>query len=102
MGILSQPGRGVPPGLPPPKAVLAQGGPVVLAGQWWTEGKKRVALDRGPHQYTMAHVPFLWEEFASMVGKVQWVVLAYSVAKDLQGLSLIPSRVKDEREWRPW
>ena len=49
----------------------------------------------------MAHVPFLWEEFASMVGKGQWMVFSYSLAKELQGLRLIPLKVKEDRYWQP-
>ena len=49
----------------------------------------------------MAHVPFLWEDFSSMVGKGQWVVFPYSVAKELQGLRLSPLRVKEEIYWQP-
>ena len=52
-----------------------RGPPVVSSRKWWTEGQWRAALDRGPHQSTMAHVPFLREDFASMVGKGKWVVL---------------------------
>ena len=78
-----------------------RGSPVVFSGQRWVEGQGRVALDRGPHQYTMVHVLFLWEVFASMVGKGQWVFFTYLVAKELRRLSLIPSRVKEERGWRP-
>ena len=36
----------------------------------------------------MAHVPFLMEKFALMVGKAQWVVLTYLVDKYLLVLSL--------------
>ena len=70
MGILFLPGRVGPPGLLPHKAVPAQvapcgtGGPVDFLGQRWTEGQGRVALERGPHQSTMAHFPFLWEDFS--------------------------------------
>ena len=55
------------------------------------EGKWIADLDRFPHKYTMANVPFLREEFALMVGKGKWSLLPYSVAKELTGLSLIPS-----------
>ena len=49
----------------------------------------------------MEKVPFLREEFASMVEKGQWVVLLYSVAKDLPGLRMIPPGAKEERYRRP-
>ena len=69
--------------------------------QWRTEGQRRVYLYRGPHQSMMVHVPFLWENFASMVGKGRWVVLPYLVTKELRGLRLIPPGVKEEKDWRP-
>ena len=52
------------------------------------EGPWREALDRGPHQSTMAHVHFFWEDFSLIVGKGCWVVLPYSVAKKLPELRL--------------
>ena len=79
-----------------------RGTPVFFLGHRWMEGQGRVALERGPHQSTMAHVPFLWEDFASMVGKVQWVVFPYSVAKEIQGLRLSPLGVKDDRDRQLW
>ena len=42
----------------------------------------------------MAHTNFIQEEFASMVGKGKWVVLAYLLDKDLTGLRLIQPGVK--------
>ena len=74
---------------------------MVLAVMKWMEEKRHKYFDHGPHQSTMAHVPFLREYFSSMVGKGQWVVLPHLVAKDLLGLRLIPPRVKEERHQRP-
>ena len=34
-----------------------RGGDVVLLGEKLTEGQRRVALDRGPYQLTLARVP---------------------------------------------
>ena len=36
---------------------------------------------QGPHQSMMVHIFFLREDFASVVGKGEWVVLTYLVAK---------------------
>ena len=58
-------------------------------------------LDCGTHQSMMAHVPFLRYEFASMVGKGQWVVMPYLVYKELPGLRLSPPVVKDEQDCLP-
>ena len=42
----------------------------------------------------MAPVPFLWEDFASMIGKVKWVILSYFVDNYLPELRLIPQGLK--------
>ena len=49
----------------------------------------------------MNHVPFLREKFSLMVGKGKWVVLLYSVAKELPGLRLNLPGVKEERYQKP-
>ena len=51
-------------------------------------------LDCGQHQYKMAHLHFLREEFDSMVRKGQWVVLPHLAAKELQVPMLSPPGVK--------
>ena len=58
-------------------------------------------MDRGTHQSMMSKAPFLREEVAPMVGKRQWVVLAYSVAKELIGLRISPPGVKEYRDRFP-
>ena len=72
-----------------------RGGSVVFLGQWWTGGGWRAALDRGPQKSTMAHIPFLREDFALMVGKGRGVVFPYLVAKELTGLRLSSPGVKE-------
>ena len=74
---------------------------MVLARREWIEEERRKALDRGLHQFTMEHVPFLSEEFALMVRKGQWVVLPYLAAKDLLGIKLSLPGVKEGRDRRP-
>ena len=74
-----------------------RGDPVVLSGQRWTEGQWRVALDRGPHKYTMDHFP----PPLFMVGKGQWVVLSYLVTKEIPGLRQRPPVAKEERDRQP-
>ena len=51
--------------------------------------------------FAIEHAPFLCEEFASMVEKVQCTVLPYLVYKRLPGLSLSPPGVKVERDRIP-
>ena len=69
---------------------------VVLAGRKCTEKEGWRALDRGPHKSTMAHVPFLREEFVYMVGKGKGVVMPYLILKDLISLKLRPTGLKEE------
>ena len=78
-----------------------RGAPVVLADAEWPEVRRQEALQRGAHTSTLEHIPFLKEEFASMVAKGQWVILPYSVARDLPDLRLSPPGVKEERDRRP-
>ena len=49
----------------------------------------------------MVHIHFLREEFASIVGTEQLVVLTYLVTKELPGLRLIPLGVQEDWYRRP-
>ena len=57
-------------------------------GVWFfrKRGVQRVSRDRGLHKSTLAQISFLLEYFNSTVEKGQWVVLSYSVAKEIQWL----------------
>ena len=44
----------------------------------------------------MCYITFLRDECLLMVGKVQWEVLPYLVAKEIPELRLIPPIVKEE------
>ena len=74
---------------------------MVISGGEWTEEERSKYLESEPNQSTMAHIPFLRYYFSSVIGKRQWVVLPYSVSKELPGLSLIPLGVKNEHDRRP-
>ena len=78
-----------------------RGAPVVLMSGSWTEGESFAAFKMGPYRSATEHTLFLREEFSSILEKGQWVVLPYSVAKGLPGLSLSPPGVKVERDRRP-
>ena len=75
--------------------------PIVLTEESWTEGDRQVALAQGPHRSALEHTLFLCNEFDSMAGKGQWVVLPYSVAQNLLGLRLSPLGIKEEKDHRP-
>ena len=61
-----------------------RGAPVVLMTGEWTEGKRLEALKRGPHKSATEHTRFINDEFASIVEKYQWMVLPYSMDKQLR------------------
>ena len=69
------------------------GVPVKLTDEDWGEEKIREALQRGPHPSAMLHNKFLFNEFISMIHLDQWVVLPYSVAKNLKHLHISPPGV---------
>ena len=62
--------------------------------QWWV-------LDNVPYQSTMDHTPFIREEFASMAGKGQGLVLTYLLDKELLGMRIITPGLKEKREGQP-
>ena len=64
------------------------------------EDERRKDVDHGPHQSTMAHIPFMRYDVASLVGKVQWVLLPYLVYKYLMILGLSPPGLKEEQDRR--
>ena len=66
-----------------------------------TQEQLREQLDRGCHQSAQNHAAFLREEMADYVESGFWLVLPYELIKDLPGLRLSPSGVKDERDRRP-
>ena len=49
----------------------------------------------------MEHTPFLREDLTSVVGKGQWVVLPYSVATGVPGLSINPRWMNEEQYQKP-
>ena len=45
-------------------------------------------MERGLHQSKTTNITFLREEFELVVGKGQWLMLLYALAKELLGLRL--------------
>mmetsp|Transcript_21332 Transcript_21332/g.32959 ORF Transcript_21332/g.32959 Transcript_21332/m.32959 type:complete len:780 (+) Transcript_21332:5035-7374(+) len=78
-----------------------RGAPVKLSTQAWTQQRIRTAMKRGPHKSCHEYMDFLREEFWDMRSKSQWVVLPYSVVKDLPGLRISPPGVVPQRDRRP-
>ena len=75
----------------------------MLSGRRWIEEERWAVLSRSPHGVAVKHVPFLRQEFASIVEKGKWAVLFYLVAKRLPRLRLSSPSVKEERDrWPCW
>ena len=92
--------------LPHPAKRLLQhykshGAPVKFTTKPWTKHQLKTAIERGPHQSCHEYIDFLEEEFIDMINKQQWVVLPYSIAKQLKDLRLSPPGVVPQRGRRP-
>jgi hypothetical protein len=58
-------------------------------------------MKRGPHKSATEHSEFLFEEMATMVARGQWMVLPYSVVRDMDNLRIAPIGVVPQHERRP-
>ena len=66
------------------------GVPIQLTSPPWSQQKLQHALHRGPHKSSYEYLDFLEYEFVDMIQKGQWVVIPFSLAKNLPGLRLSP------------
>ena len=81
---------------------MARGGvPVKMTSTSWTTAELDARAQRGSHQSCQAHIEFVREEMAEFVKKGYWLVLPYSLVRDLKGLRLSPLGVVPQRERRP-
>jgi hypothetical protein len=55
----------------------------------------------GPHKSSTEHSSFLDEEMATMVSHGQWMVLPYSIVRDIPGLRIAPIGVVPQHDRRP-
>jgi hypothetical protein len=67
----------------------------------WTLAQKEAALERGAHQSAKAHITFLRGEFADMIRKKQWILLAAALVMMQEELRLSPLGVIPQRDKRP-
>lgn len=77
------------------------GAPVKFSTKPWPRQRIEQSLRRGAHKSCFEYLEFLEEEFIDMINKDQWVILPYSVVKDLPGLRLSPPGVVPQRDRRP-
>ena len=77
------------------------GAPVKFSTKPWPHKRIEQSMRRGAHKSCFDYLEFLEEEFVDMINKDQWVILPYSVVKDLPGLRLSPPGVVPQRERRP-
>jgi len=68
----------------------------------WDGNKIQVALQRGPHHFTMLHSYFLRDKFVSMIDSNQLVIFPYSVAILLKILCISPPGVIPQWDRRHW
>jgi hypothetical protein len=58
-------------------------------------------MKRGPHKSALKHSSFLDEEMATMVSRSQWMVLLYSIVRDMAKLRVAPIGVIPQHKRRP-
>jgi hypothetical protein len=77
------------------------GVPCKLQTPRWTTALCDAAMKRGPHKSALEHSAFLDEEMATMVSRGQWMVLPYSMVRDMPNLRVSPIGVVPQHERRP-
>jgi len=70
-----------------------QGVPAKNSCTAWTDKEVDSAMKRGAHKSTAQHAEFLVGEFYNMIKLNQWVLLTYSVAKNIKNLAISPPGV---------
>ena len=78
-----------------------RGVPVKLMHTTWDKNQLNSANKRGPHQSAKLYRKILSLEFTDMINASQWVVLPYSIAKNLPNLHISPPGVIPQRDRRP-
>jgi hypothetical protein len=83
------------------KSFQRTGVPVVMSTSPWSTKRRTRHVRRGPHKSCLAHLGFIRTEMLDFVKKGYWMVLPYSLVKDLPNLRLSPLGVVPQRERRP-
>ena len=78
-----------------------KGVPCKLKTPPWTTARRDAAMKRGPHKSAIEHSSFLDEEMATMVARGQWMVLPYSVVREMDRLRVAPIGVVPQHDRRP-
>ena len=77
------------------------GVPAQTSSPPWSEDTKDSYVERGCHRSANEHAEFLRDEMSEFIDSRFWVVLPYSLVRDMPQLQLSPAAVKEERERRP-
>jgi hypothetical protein len=77
------------------------GVPCKLQTPPWSTSRRDAAIKRGPHKSAIEHSSFLDEEMATMVSRGQWMVLPYSVVREMDRLRVAPIGVVPQHDRRP-
>lgn len=75
--------------------------PCKLKTPHWTTARRDAAMKRGPHKSAIEHSEFLDDEMATMVAKGQWMVLPYSMVREMEGVRIAPIGVVPQHDRRP-
>lgn len=92
--------------LPHPAAPLLaslrdHGVPVLFDDRDWTLQELDDAVERGCNQSATFHKEFIAEEMVEFMKDGYWTVLPYHLVRNLPGLRLSPSQIKEERDRKP-
>ena len=92
--------------LPHPASSLLEelrrvGAPIVYTTPEWSLEQRDAAMARGSHKSASEHLEFLEEEMRDMVAKRYWIVLPYSMVRQLPNLRISPLGVVPQRGRRP-
>ena len=80
------------------KQMRDEGVPVPMDTSSWTSQHKDDCVAYGCHKSAKMHKEFIREEMADIIEKGFWVVLPYSIAKDLPDSAYSPLGTKEERD----
>ena len=78
------------------KQMRDEGVPVPMDTSSWTSKHKDDCVAYGCHKSAEMHKEFIREEMADFIEKGFWVVLPYSIAKDLPDSAYSPPGTKEE------
>jgi hypothetical protein len=77
------------------------GAPVTLADEPWTQREKDEAMRRGPHKSAYEGMEFLREDMSDYIDKGFWMVVPYSLLREVPNLRVSPIGLVPQPNQRP-